>query len=217
MGCGSPRCQVITYERLEANAAFHEVHALMNEGAGTILGNAVAASGCPVDDKSQSLFVAAFRQYHTSLLRYLRHRVHSDADARDIAQEAYFRLLRYRDNQDLQSLRALLFRIATNLVGMRVRTARTHRWADHHSLDQELALPANEPSFEQQVFCEQQLNRLMAVIKSLPAKCQQVFVLSRFHDMGYPEIAARCGISEKMVEKHITKALAICRAEVGGD
>lgn len=189
----------------------------MSDGAEAILGHAVAGSEGPLDDRSQSLFVAAFRQYHTSLVRYLRHRVGSDADARDIAQEAYFRLLRYRENQDLQSLRALLFRIAINLVGMRVRTARTHRWADHQPLDPEVALPANEPTFEQQVFGEQQLNRLMAVVKSLPAKCQQVFVLSRFHDMGYPEIAARCGISEKMVEKHITKALAICRAEVGGD
>jgi RNA polymerase sigma factor (sigma-70 family) len=189
----------------------------MSDGAEALLDNPAIAPDGPLDDRSQSLFVAAFRQYHTSLLRYLRHRVNSDADARDIAQEAYFRLLRYRENQDLQSLRALLFRIATNLVGMRVRIARTHRWADHQSLDAEYALPANEPSFEQQVFCEQQLNRLMAVVKSLPAKCQQVFILSRFHDMGYPEIAARCGISEKMVEKHIMKALAICRAEVGGD
>lgn len=189
----------------------------MSDGAEALLDNPGIAPDGPLDDRSQSLFVAAFRQYHTSLLRYLRHRVNSDADARDIAQEAYFRLLRYRENQDLQSLRALLFRIATNLVGMRVRIARTHRWADHQSLDAEYALPANEPSFEQQVFCEQQLNRLMAVVKALPAKCQQVFILSRFHDMGYPEIAARCGISEKMVEKHIMKALAICRAEVGGD
>jgi RNA polymerase sigma-70 factor (ECF subfamily) len=189
----------------------------MSDGAQALLGNAGVGPAGPANDESQLLFVAAFRQYHTSLVRYLRHRVGSDADARDLAQEAYFRLLRYRENQDLQSLRALLFRIATNLVGMRVRTARTHRWADHQSLDAEFALPANEPSFEQQVFGEQQLNRLMAVVKSLPAKCQQVFVLSRFHDMGYPEIAARCGISEKMVEKHITKALAICRVEVGGD
>jgi RNA polymerase sigma-70 factor (ECF subfamily) len=189
----------------------------MNDRAGAIVDDAAAGPECPLDDQSQSLFVAAFREYHSSLVRYLRHRIGSDADARDIAQEAYFRLLRYRENQDLQSLRALLFRIATNLVGMRIRTARTHRWAHHQSLDPEIALPANDPSYERQVFGEQRLNKLMAVIKSLPTKCQQVFVLSRFHDMGYPEIAARCGISEKMVEKHITKALAICRAEVGGD
>jgi len=189
----------------------------MNDRAGAVVDDAGVGPNSPLDDQSHSLFVAAFREYHTTLVGYLRHRIGNDADARDIAQEAYFRLLRYRDNQDLQSLRALLFRIATNLVGMRIRTARTHRWADHQSLDPETALPANDPSYEQQVFGEQRLNKLMVAIKSLPTKCQHVFVLSRFHDMGYPEIAARCGISEKMVEKHIMKALAICRTEVGGD
>src|SRR5687767_3381707 len=98
----------------------------MNDRAEAILENAVVGHSDALDERPQSLFVAAFRQYHTSLLRYLRRRVGSDADARDIAQEAYFRLLRYQNDQDLQSLKALLFRIATNLVGMRARTARTH-------------------------------------------------------------------------------------------
>jgi RNA polymerase sigma-70 factor (ECF subfamily) len=34
--------------------------------------------------------------------------------------------------------------------------------------------------------------------------------------MTYPQIAAHCGISVKMVEKHIGHALAICMKKVGG-
>jgi len=173
--------------------------------------------GNPLDSESQPLFEAAFREHHAALVQYLRRRTGNDADARDIAQETYLRLLRYRENQDLDSLKALLFRIATNLVAMRARTARAQRWVDHRALDEDLALPANDPSVEQRVIGEQQLDRLMKSVKKLPARCQQVFVLSRFHDMSYPEIAARLDISVKMVEKHITKALAICRSEVGDD
>lgn len=169
----------------------------------------------PLDSESQPLFEAAFREHHAALVQYLRSRFGNDADARDIAQETYLRVLRYRENQDLDSLKALLFRIATNLVAMRARTARAHRGVGHNTLDEELVLPANEPSVEQRVADEQQLDRLMEVIKRLPPKCQQAFVLSRFHDMSYPEIAKRCGISVKMVEKHIAKALEICRIERG--
>jgi len=171
----------------------------------------------PLDSESQPLFEAAFREHHAALVQYLHRRVGNDADARDIAQETYLRVLRYRENQDLDSLKALLFRIATNLVVMRARTARAQRWVDHRPLDEELVLPSNEPSQERRLAAEQQLDCLMEVINRLPSKCQQAFVLSRFHDMSYPEIAKRCGISIKMVEKHITKALSICRAEVGGD
>ena len=162
------------------------------------------------------MFEAAFRAHHASLVRYVRRRGANDSEARDIAQEAYLRLLRYRNQQDLPSLKALVFRIATNLLGMRARTARTHRLVDHRSLDETLDLPTNDPSPEQHLLAEQQLQRLMEAIQRLPAKCRQVFILSRFHGMAYPEIAVRLHISVKMVEKHITHALTICRHEVGG-
>ena len=170
-----------------------------------------------LDSPPKSLFEAVFRAHHASLVQYLRRKVGSDADARDLAQEAYLRLLRYDENQDADSLRALLFRIATNLVSMRARTARVQRWVDHQPLENEPALPTQDPSPERHLIAEEQLDRLMQAIQRLPPKCQQVFVLSRFHDMSYPQIAQRCGISVKMVEKHITKALEMCRIEVGGE
>jgi len=49
----------------------------------------------------------------------------------------------------------------------------------------------------------------------LPPKCRQVFLLSRAQRMTYPQIAVHCGISVKMVEKHISHALAICMKKVG--
>ena len=48
-------------------------------------------------------------------------------------------------------------------------------------------------------------------IKSLPARQQQVFVMSRFEGKKNHEIAAALQISLKTVEMHITKALSIFR------
>lgn len=188
----------------------------MSDRTGGASTDDVQATQESIGSEVRPLFEAAFREHHTALVQFLRRRVGNEADARDIAQETYLRVLRYRENQDLDSLKALLFRIATNLVYMRARTARVHRWIDQPA-PEEAAPPANDPSHEERLFGEQQLGRLMSVIQRLPPKCQQVFVLSRFHDMTYPEIAARLGISVKMVEKHIAKALAICRSEVGSD
>lgn len=172
----------------------------------------------PLETGSHELFEAAFRRHHLALLQYLRRRVRNDADARDIAQEAYLRLLRYRTNQDLNSLKALLFRIASNLVGMRARTARLQLWDYHQPIDEEeCPLPCTDAPHDRRLIGQQQLETLMRTIERLPPKCQQAFVLSRFHNKSYPEIAALCRISVKMVEKHITHALAICRAEVGGE
>jgi RNA polymerase sigma-70 factor (ECF subfamily) len=162
-----------------------------------------------LDGESKPLFEAAFRAHYDILIRYLRSRVGSDAEARDIAQEAYLRLMRYREHQDPTSLKALVFRIATNLVIMRARALRAR--PEHEPLEAALEVPANDPSLERQLFTEQQLARLTEIIQRLPPKCQQAFVLSRFHNMGYQEIADRLRISVKMVEKHIAHALSVCR------
>lgn len=170
-------------------------------------------SGQPLDGESKPLFESAFRANYDSLIHYVRSRVGSDAEARDIAQEAYLRLMRYREHQDLASLKALVFRIATNLVSMRARAVRVR--PAHEPLEAAVEVPANDPTPERQLLTEQQLARLLEVIQRLPPKCQQAFVLSRFHNMGYQQIADRLGISVKMVEKHIAHALSICRQEVG--
>ncbi len=48
-------------------------------------------------------------------------------------------------------------------------------------------------------------------IDELPEKCRQVFVLNRFEDMSYKEIAEQLDISKKTVEAHISKALKSLR------
>lgn len=45
------------------------------------------------------------------------------------------------------------------------------------------------------------------VLDSLPERCREVFILSRFKKMKNREIAEHLGISVSMVEKHIRKAL----------
>ncbi|MDE7127907.1 MAG: sigma-70 family RNA polymerase sigma factor, partial [Bacteroidales bacterium] len=45
------------------------------------------------------------------------------------------------------------------------------------------------------------------VLDSLPERCREVFLLSRFRKMKNREIAEHLGISVSMVEKHIRRAL----------
>lgn len=52
------------------------------------------------------------------------------------------------------------------------------------------------------------------IIDALPEKCRQTFVLSRFEELSYKEIAEQLDISKKTVEAHISKALKSLRKDL---
>ena len=167
-------------------------------------------------DASQALSVpAVIRRYHDSLMRFLRNRLSISEDAADVAQEAYVRMMQYEGSKEIQSPASLLFRIAINVAHDLGRAEQSRRLRDHRPID-DLDLASDQPTPEREVAAAQDLKVLYSAIDDLPPRCQQVFLLSRVKRMTYPQIAVHCGISVKMVEKHISHALDICGRKVGG-
>ena len=170
----------------------------------------------PVEASSEALSVQeTIRRYHDSLIRFLRQRLRVKEDEADVAQEAYIRMMQYEGSRQIQSPSSMLFRIAINVANDLGRAEQTRRVSDQTSLDG-LELASDQPAVERQIAAEQDLQLLYGVIETLPPKCRHVFLLSRVQRMTYPQIAAHCRISVKMVEKHISHALAICMKKVGG-
>jgi RNA polymerase sigma-70 factor (ECF subfamily) len=155
------------------------------------------------------------RRYHDSLIHFLRQRLRTPEDANDVAQEAYIRMMQYQNSRQIRSPSSMLFRIAINVANDLGRSEQVRRVSDQCSLDA-IELVADTPSAEREISAKQELELLRAAIADLPPKCRQAFLLSRVRRMTYPEIAAHCGISVKMVEKHISRALAVCMKKVGG-
>jgi RNA polymerase sigma-70 factor (ECF subfamily) len=152
------------------------------------------------------------RTHHASLMSLLRRRIRVADDAADVAQEAYIRMLKYEGSRSVQFPSSLLFRIAINVAKDRGRSDQVRHVKDQCELH-ELEIDSGVANPERQLSAQQDLARVHEIIAQLPPKCRRVFLLSRMHDMTYPQIAAHCGISVKMVEKHISHALAICTAK----
>jgi RNA polymerase sigma-70 factor (ECF subfamily) len=55
----------------------------------------------------------------------------------------------------------------------------------------------------------QELARLEAAIRALPAQCRQVVTLRKVFEMSPPQIAERLGISVSTVEKHLNKGMRL--------
>lgn len=169
-----------------------------------------AEERCPDD-----AFETFSRQQYGSLLRFMRNRLPSDEDARDGAQESMTRLLRYRDSEPSSAWRPLLYRIAVNVVSEQFRRSGARHAKQHVPLDG-VELPSEAPDQEELVERGQRKALLREAILTLPPRCQQIYLLSRVDGLTYPEIARRCGITEKAVEKSIARTIALLAEKVGG-
>ncbi len=78
-----------------------------------------------------------------------------------------------------------------------------------HSVEKDAYFDDNNPL---QSLLELEINGKMdEIVQSMPEKCRQVFKMSRRDFLKNKEIAKKLDISVKMVEKHISKALALLR------
>jgi RNA polymerase sigma factor (sigma-70 family) len=159
-------------------------------------------------------FDAFIRSQFHGLVQFLRGRTASEQDAEDAAQESLAKLLRYRETEPPSAWKQLLYRIAVNVAHDQFRVSLTHHRKEHVALEG-LDIAANEQTPEQRAVYEQQVARLSKAILELPPKCQRVYLLKRVHDLSHVQIAERCGISVKMVEKHLATALSQLRRKVG--
>ncbi|AYG95649.1 RNA polymerase sigma factor [Brevundimonas naejangsanensis] len=147
---------------------------------------------------------ALYRQYARWLAGRLR--AHVDPDqAADVVQETYLRAAPYSAG-GIRHPRAFLLRIAMNVVRDESRCRKRRGSSEPFT---ELADPGEAAG---------QVEALMMkkAVLTMPALYREVFVLSRFAGMSYPEIAAARGLSVKAVEWRMSKALQHCVEQLGG-
>lgn len=169
-----------------------------------------------VPDCSAVEFEAFFLEHRPALVAFLRRKAVNEADAEDIAQESYVRLLGYGygDSRHPAVWRSLLYRIAHNLAISQYRTLRRHEARFEPGVDP-AELSSGLPCQERVIAACQDLALVRRALDQMTPKCRRVFLLSRAENKTYPEIADLCGISVKMVEKYMTRALGILRRAVG--
>ena len=162
----------------------------------------------------------AIREHDRVLVRWLTLKFGDVETARDIAQSTYLRVWRYAQTQPIQNLQALIFKTAANLAANEFRARKRRRaisieanGVDVASLME--AAHSREPTPEATAIAKQEIGLLMDAIGKLPAQVRRAFILSRFEEKPYREIALIMGVSESSVEKYIIMALRSLRGVAG--
>ncbi|WP_129778618.1 RNA polymerase sigma factor [Peristeroidobacter soli] len=152
-----------------------------------------------------------FRRYNKQLIGFLEIRWLSRQEAREVAQEAYVRLLSV-DVRGVKSLESYLFKTAANIaIDRRRRDGLRERRAEELPVFSDLV---DNRTPERRISGEQALLRLQHLISALPAKCQLAFVLNQIVGEDFQQVAERMGLSEDMVRKYVKRAWLHCRARI---
>lgn len=69
--------------------------------------------------------------------------------------------------------------------------------------------PQEDPAFEALSGLQSQ-EAVKRAIRSLPETTRRLFLMNRAEGLSFQQIAARCGMSERNVAKHMAKAVACC-------
>lgn len=145
-------------------------------------------------------FETLFKRYHDDLYRYFHYRINDSELSSDFCQELFVKLWNYREKLSPgKSVKSLLFTMARNMLINHYR----HK-SIHSSAFEEISY--SHPEFDLAEHFDME-TELKEIINTLPPKLREVFVLSRFDNMKYKEIASHLGISVKTVEARMSKAL----------
>jgi RNA polymerase sigma factor (sigma-70 family) len=161
------------------------------------------------DGSRAELIAGLFREHNDTLVRFLTSRLRSPQEAREVAQEAYVRVLSLDTPGAVSFLRAFLFKTASNIAIDRIR----HRHRCPHANDVSLfdELPERRTP-ELRAEGAQEIALLMQLLAELPAKCRYAFLLHKVDGLATREIGAHMKLSERQVRDYILRALLHCRA-----
>jgi len=156
----------------------------------------------------ESAIDLVFRKYYTFLCRSVYRIIPDTQITEDLAQEVFYELWKKRAKINItSSLRAYLKRAALNKALNYIRDQKI----DFRNAPEKEGLTSKDANVIQELAADNLQQQIDQAIDSLPEKCRLVFVLSRYEEMSYQQIADHLSISIKTVENQISKALKTLR------
>lgn len=155
-----------------------------------------------------------YSEHHGWLSAWLRKKLRCPADAADLTQDTFIRLLQGDLEGELREPRAFLRTTATRLLIDLIRRRRVEQ-----SYLAALALycaGAVEASAEDHQQAIDTLVALAAMLEALPARPREAFLLCRLEGLSHADIADRLGVSVSSVKQYMATVLAHCYRIVHG-
>lgn len=154
-------------------------------------------------------FKLLYEKYSSRVYGFLFSSTGSVPDSKDLLQNTFLKVWENRRTLDYsKNVESYIFTISRNLLYNHFRAKTYQRLSDIEidslqlSLSEEFILEGKE-----------MWDRYAKVLKEIPQRRREIFLLSRVENLSYKEIAEKMGISENTVDTQIRRALNFIRSK----
>ncbi len=146
------------------------------------------------------LFLRYWRQAHC----FVKGRVFSNEEAKEIVQEVFTDIWHNRGDRQIESFRTYLFTALKYRTIKYIRGLINHeKYWNHYSV----FVPKSTNQTQRDIDYNLLADVLEQGMERLPEKTKTVFMLNRLQGKSLPEISKALNLSEKAIQYHLTKSL----------
>lgn len=160
---------------------------------------------------NEQAFTEIYNRYWQTLLTTAYNIIQDEQAAQDAVQNVFVSLWKRRKDVVIHSLKAYLQQAIRYAVLKHFREQR----ADI-SFFERLRKITTELIADDTLILKEQEQLLAQILESMPENCSETFRMSREEGLTYKQIASRLKISEKTVEKRLSKSLQYIRKGLSG-
>jgi RNA polymerase sigma-70 factor (ECF subfamily) len=145
------------------------------------------------------------KRLRSALIAFFTRRLGNGAEAEDMTQEVFIRLAR-SNRSPIESHDSYVFAIAANLLRDKARREKVRAdYREERRLADYVGVDTLDPF--RVAAGRQHLAEIARIIADLPEKTQRIFTLYRIENIDKQSIAESFGLSVRMVEVHIRRAM----------
>jgi len=163
-----------------------------------------------IRDGDSVAFRQLFNAYYDGLCHYAFTILREADEAEDVVQAMFMKLWERRKDLEIKgALKSYLFRAVYNQCLNHIE----HKAVKKRYHDYNLANISGNVQHPD-IFPNELDDNIKKVVNSLPQQCRTIFIMSRYEELQYAEIADKLNISVNTIQNQICKALKILREEL---
>lgn len=169
------------------------------------------------DKKDLQILESLLANYQKRFIRFASAYIKSEAIAEDFVIEAIMQYWEKRDtlhpgsNIPAYILTIIKYKCLNYLQHLQVRQEATDKMKKHTQWEMQTRITSLQACEPEELFTEEAQAIVDKTLNSLPEQTRKIFLMSRYENKSYKEIATHFNLTIKGVEFHLSKALKALR------